>query len=1045
MLKSKHLGCIAIYTIPWLIFYMFSIGRIIISNWCTVLHATDLEIPPSNPTYYFWSLWYPYHPMWFGSTKVFKLHEILYGIVLLITRSPCISQYIILSLPPLISYITMLHLLRNNLKIDRFPSILGAILFAFSPVYIAWYTQPYFIGYSWLPLLLIVVNNLNIQVRRNNLNSLKEYIQYVISFSVIISWIISLLFQIFPILIAYIFIYIALTSIRPNRFTSFLKAEIIFLFSLLILPLVSPRTLDILTISGKTAMLESQQLISPYKIYYEKARMINLIKLAGGTSFNKAFKYFNSNHIGLIIPLIAFSGLFSVNLNKKFEKLSIKTITYIIAVIETVTLLLMIKVVLFILSLPEIPLWLTLILSTIRRPERVLMLLSLNYGIMLAYSTETIIKCIKTRQRQYKPSATIIYRQKIKISSIVIILILFVVYLQYLNIYSPDIFSYHYEPRPRQYMVVKEFLNKYVGSQPLSFRYLILPLYIQIMAEERYDHPSLAYSSMYAGKLSWEYFMELLDAINNANYGIAYILGLGSVKYVVVLSKNLTETEFASWRFKGKIRTEGASLFGDPNIFNDLLRETEGISIFGNIGDAIVYANTKVLPLIYAGDQLIITSERSSWRLLPVIDAMFNLSNTYVMFESSYNLGENITSFIDYSKGVRAELLSLPLDIYYHYTDFEFSAKQIMGSLKVWGRNISVSFDPKEESIIVSAIPSENKNYVSIWINLPNFSVPTYSLDSISINGEFHARDVYLRLVTMDYHTVLNEKLNHNVERVFEKTVEKVYLSFDPRLRLIALTLVASDKNTPVSIVLRSIKVKLIDRTIVPLSGINATEFNSADGLILLIEAPAEINYVSELLEKHGFYVKYLGGRVFMLNVSHLDSELLTLPYYVKISFLGAISVKNNGFQAMVNYKIARDDPNNIVMKVNITLMAKTLMLTDNIDFFLPIFFGYTYSKDWHLHVQALKGDIINIDHLNGNMYGNLWLVKMRYNKIANHSIYTDTLELSIYYSSTTLIMYRFYSSVVLLLHFYGFAIIFNLANVIIRLKKLWGKPLGTN
>lgn len=398
-LKTHCLFKALVYTVPFAIAYCLSLGRMF-THANGPIHATDLETP-LNPTYYFWSIVYPWNPLGLGSMALPNIVDLTYGFIATVSfGNELISQLLLLSLRLIIAYSGTLLLTRRTMGASIGGSVFASIFYAFSPAYLAWFPLPYQFSMAFVPWLFYVGFEAAKHIFRTPAPSMRILVAYALTLAIILSFITSLYFHILPLIVLTLVISSAFLlkatkkgSLRHHVFRLVIFLGLVGVFYLL----TTSRIFEILTIltsPERQAMIvrgeDVDQILALIKTFYEDATILNSLRLTGGTPMDERFILLNGNAIGIFLPILVFAGmLFFRNsvVKVSFSKQAI--LLYVSCVVNSI-LLLTIAYIFRELASSDNMLVANFVFSGMRRPERILETLALFYALAMAFSVSAL-------------------------------------------------------------------------------------------------------------------------------------------------------------------------------------------------------------------------------------------------------------------------------------------------------------------------------------------------------------------------------------------------------------------------------------------------------------------------------------------------------------------------------------------------------------------------------------------------------------------------------------------------------------------------------
>lgn len=983
-----------IYTIPFVIGWYLLIGRVFLYAG-GVIHATDLETP-LNPTFYFWYFLYPSHPSALGSVANPATYNIIYGLIAIFSfGNAFVSQVILLSLPPIIAYTGTLLLTKRILKGGYVANVFSSFFYAFSPPYLSWFSLPYMLGVALIPWLLYV-GICAFESILNHKRSLGTSLFYSLMFAFILSLVTGIYFHILlllPILLAIPLIFIMISlSFKVTTQHIFRLCVFVCLTGLLYL-LMTPQIFNLLSASGKSVFVTPLNLI---KKFYLEASILNNLRLASGTPCSERVILLQSNPVGMFIPILVFSGLLSLKDKDIKEHFPRKIILLYVSFIVNSIVLLMIAYIFRELAFSNNLVVTKPYLAGLRRPERILEMLSLFYSLGMAFS----ISVIECKLRKYESA---IFRKlncknlKFPLSlsckkfSSMLLMILMLLYIYYSGMYlepNHQVTSQLFTSRPADFKVVEDFLNRddiQASRYDAVHRYLILPLYSPLIAYLRYNYPNIFYAGSFAPDGVQNLIMTANELIAEKDPSVIWPLSLSSVKYIAILPSSFSENELQSWRLRGKIRASGASLFGDPRNYNAFISNLSSTRLLYE-NEITVYVNELAIPRVFVPTMLVYTQGnlKNVFRSLNIINSVLPLSN-FVLVVNQSEEAKNNHGFVidDFERQMQIEInISSLTEHNFKYKFREDAVSINKNSIIVWSQQKTVSIE--DNFIIIRGIIPSDKQYLSMWVRIPPMNLSSLlniqliASSEIVDNISFSAIDQEGNILPVKIEKTLSPTTNN-------KTYLDILVNPMHQRPAFFRVILKGTPNSTVEIALR-----------------NEIVFKEIDGMELNISNKFDI-------------INQGNKTIFPIIVSNRHDTEVLWPVSIKentieYAITDPIEIDNASFAIIstnkgtkwhkVNEKVRWLSPVNIGIDLELSLLGEEK------EILVPLFLGNAYDKSWNLHVSTNSGRITEIVHMLGNGYGNLWLVKISEIQDTGENL---SLSFNVCWDSLELCLYRMY------------------------------------
>jgi len=988
----EYIYKLCIYATPLLIGLYLTLGRIFLYSGGPI-HATDLETP-LNSIFYFWNFLYPSHPAALGSIAYPATYDFIYGCISIVSFSnEFASQVLVLSLPPIVAYTGVLLLTRKIMKTSVVASIFASVFYAFSPSFLAWFTLPYMLGVALVPWLFYIGLSAFKYIFSDR-QSLIILLFYSLMFALILSLLTGLYFHILPLIlislvISFMFMIIAL----PFKVT---RKHILWLGVLICLIgffyfLSSPRIFDL----SSTLTAENPALSTPIDVikdFYQEATILNNFKLAGGTPNNERFILLRENPIGFFIPILAFSGLLFIK-NKDVKSLfSTKIILLYSSFVVNSIVLLAIAYIFREFVFSNNLIVTNIYLSGMRRPERILEMLSLFYSLGMAFSL-SVIQCKLSKSSATSSKSPSVDKSSFAESPLsishrktgtILLIILIFTYVFYSGIYvAPNhpANAQFFSSRPEDFTAVENFLNQreiQASEYDATFRYSILPLYSPLIGYFRYNYPNIFYVGSFAPDYVRNFIMTTNKMIAEKDTSAIWPLSLSSVKYIGILPQSFSEDELQSWRLKGEIRTSGAFLFGDPQNYNSCISNLPNSTLLYQ-DEMSVYTNELAIPRVFAPEMLVHAQGDliDVFRSLSELNSMFPLSNFVLMVNQSKAISSG-NSFIidDFDKQSQIEVDISNLTE--HKFEYKFDEKKVSineSSVIVWSQQKMVSVE--ENIIMINGTIPPNQQHLSVWVKIP----PTSSL----MNLQLILGDELLDKISfsiLDEATALPAEIENTTTSAIDDKVNLDVLVNSKDLRPTTFRIIVQgESNSSVEIALK-----------------NEIQFKEIFGLELYYDDTFDMGKKQKEGTEFSIVVpNQEGAEVYWpLNVNeHAIEYAITAPIETHKALVFAVSINESSGWHKIDESVKWSSPVGVQTDLDISLRE------GKNEIMVPLFFGNVYDKSWKLEASVNSGRITEIEHMIGNYYGNIWFVRIseiQQETLSLHfNVYWDSFELQLY------------------------------------------------
>jgi len=1000
MPRSFKMHCLfkaLVYTVPFAVAYCLSLGRIF-AHANGPIHATDLETP-LNPTYYFWSILYPWNPLGLGSKALPNIVDLTYGFIATVSfGNELISQLLLLSLRLIIAYSGTLLLTRRTLGTSIGGSVFASVFYAFSPAYLAWFPLPYQFSIAFIPWLFYMGFEATKHVFRTPPPPLRILIIYALTLATILSFITSLYFHILPLIL--LTLVISSAFVLKATTTGNLKRHIVRLAIFLSLVgtfylLTTSRVFQIFTIltnpERQAIILRGEdvdQILTLIKTFYADATILNSLKLASGTPINERFILLNGNILGIFLPILVFAGMLFIRNRAVKLSFSKRAIFLYVSCIVNSILLLTIAYIFGELASSNNMLVANFAFSGMRRPERILETLTLFYALGMAFSVSaiefTFIDALSKPQLtsgiEYKPSGIysltkmrgfllsfckrIARKNLITVTLLGILLLLYIAYSGlYVNPTHPA-YSQLYAPKPKDFNVVEEFLQKgesQAFAYNASYRYMILPSYVQMNAYTRYNYPNFLYFSSFSSKEVAEFVTAANELIAEQDTTAIFPLSLASIKYIAVLPESFAQDELQAWRLAGKTRTSGPHLFGDIKEYITFISGLPNTQLLYE-SKTSVFVNERAAPRIYVPSMIVQGQGdlKDVFKALRVSDSVFPLSNfALVVNQSEWTKSQ---SFVieDFSSQtlIKATIFNLT-ELNFKYKSNEEARAIDEKSILVWSQQKTVYTE--DNFITVKGTVLADQQNLSVWIRVP----PTNLTEIPMLKTRL--------LVSNDMRDKIGFSILDQEGKPLPAKIEKTTsLATDNKIYLDILIIPTSSEPTWLKVVLQGAPGSTLEITLE-----KWIRFEELIGLEL---------YLNDTL---GADIDQEDGATFPIVITNRKNMTVLWPvraeggvieYAVSIpieldkALLLAMSAsKSDAGWLKVSEEVKWLSP----VDISIDLEISPLDGEGGNKILIPLFFGNAYDTSWKLYPSTNSGRITKIVHVLGNGFGNLWLVRI--------------------------------------------------------------------
>lgn len=1023
LLKTHCLFKALVYTVPFAVAYCLSLGRIF-AHANGPIHATDLETP-LNPTYYFWSILYPWNPLGLGGMMLPNIADMTYGFIATVSfGNELISQLLLLSLRPIIAYSGTLLLTRRTLGASIGGSVFASIFYAFSPTYLAWFPLPYQFSIAFIPWLFYVGFEATKHVFRTPPPSLRILITYALTLAIILSFITSLYFHILPLILLTLVISSAffLKATTSGSLRRHIVRLVIFLslvgtFYLLTTPRVF-QIFTILTDPERQAIIlrgeDVDQILALIKTFYRDATILNSLKLAGGMPINERFILLNGNIIGIFLPILVFAGMLFIRnraVKLSFSKQAI--LLYVSCVVNSI-LLLTIAYIFRELASSNNALAANFAFSGMRRPERILETLTLFYALGMAFSVSVIeftfidalSKLQLTSRIEYEPigiysltkvrgflpsfSKRIARRNLITVTLLAILLLSYIAYSGlYVNPTHPA-YSQLYAPKPKDFSAVEGFFQRseiQASAYDATYRYMILPLYSPMTAYTRYNHPNFLYFSSFSSKEVAEFVTVTNELIAEQDTAAIFPLSLASIKYIAILPASFAQDELQAWRLQGKTRASGPHLFGDIEEYLTFISGLPNTQLLYE-SKMSVFVNERADPRIYVPCMLVQAQGdlKDVFKALRVSDSVFPLSNFALVVNQSGWTKSRSFVIKDFSRQmqIKATIFNLT-ELNFKYKSNEEARAIDEKSILVWSQQRTV-YTEGNFITVKGTVPADQQT-LSVWIRIP----PTNLTGRPMLKTRL--------LVSNDMRDKIGFSILDQEGKPLPAEIEKIIsLATDNNIYLDILIIPTSSEPTWLRVVLQGASGSTLEIALE-----KWTKFEEVIGLEL---------YLNDTL---GADVGQEDGATFPIVITNRKNMTVLWPvgaeggvieYAIsapieldKALLLAMSTRKSDAGWLKVSEEVKWLSP----VDISVNLEISPLGGEGGNEILVPLFFGNAYDTSWRLHAYTDSARITEIVHVLGNGFGNLWLVRISEIENTERSLHLsfkiqmDKLELYLY------------------------------------------------
>lgn len=805
--ENNKIYKLCIYLIPLVIGIFLIQGQIFLySN--GPITATDQEVP-INPTYYFWNIAYPWNPLSLGSPiPPPSLLDIFYGVIAAISfGNYTASQFMVLSLPPILGYFGMLLLTRKLLRSSLVGSIFASFFFAFSPPYLAWFPLPYMIGLSltpWLFYLGLRAIDYIFVIKRE----LRKIVFYASSFALVLSLISSSYIHGLPLIIP-LFV-ISAVFLIGRQGIKLKRNHVIWLIVLVSLT-------AIFFLFGFSKIIEFYSFVTTtegtrigagigetIKSLWEDGTIWNIVRLTGGSPNIELFDVLESQRYTFFVPLLAFFGLVFLLDSRTRSIFNSKSFSLYLSFFISIGILLLISYVYRELVFSGNPILNNMLLSPFRRPERLIELLSFLYALGIAFTVSIFeyrltrifrfkLSGVNSKLRSNKITVFLTNNYRIVSISLLIPLILAHVFIFSLMYISPDdpIRSHQFVRKPSDFIYLNQFLladeiqsNLYTSN----YRYIVIPSYSPLVADLRYNFPNIFYASGFSPNEVNNFVTLTNELITKHDPNVIFPLSLASVKYITTVPPSYSQEELHNWRLRGPPWLSGVNIFGDVEnyrkFFSNLPLDQQEYGI-------LTFVNPNASPKIYVPTTLVYSGMdwKKTFESLGPLSKTVDLTNFALIFNSTENF--NHTKFVidDFANGKRT--LATVSNLRDANPEFSFiSEKKVIDEkMIIVHSGAEKEIYTTDNNLILKGFVPEERDEMSIWVRLPTSNIS----DIPSLDFKMSARNK-----TLDDVRFL---LRDNNNELIPIEVEKTLLDSDSNFFEVSIIPFTSDLSTLVILV----------------------------------------------------------------------------------------------------------------------------------------------------------------------------------------------------------------------------------------------------
>lgn len=551
-------------------------------------------------------------------------------IVVLISCGDLVIADKLLMSSTLVSCFTMYIFLSNHFTKSRLARFAASLIFGFGPSTVLNYADIMHWGYAIMPIAF----NYMLNIVKG-----KKEIKYIISLSLSLSFMTDLLPQIILLIFLSFLIFFTVQLLAAtNKVNYFIDVIIPILIASLIYIFTSPYLISgglrLLETLGFTFYNERTITSLPELLYtgtYMNQVILNTIRLIGGSPSNHLPE---TNWIGFVLPIFAFSSLIFVR--ERTKMLNLLALTLISIIIITIIYGIHLEVFWAIWLVRNTPIKLFLY------PERPLYVVTFVYTTMISVTIDELISKVN---HLYKRCNVKLSHKILKwtISTLLVCSLLISTFL-FAPVFDTQIHKKRYCPLPIIYSSIQNWLSN-LNEQEV-YRIMFLPTDSFSVELGLYD--VFEYTPGFALRLTGDYIDFVYNQIiTGTNHYIGSLLAYASVKYVILATpdKNtLWKTEpdqivplDPNWDLSGPTRYTTGAIQGNPLDIAKILESQKDLRLIYMNKDFRVYENIMYLPKVslFSKATCIVGAE-AALAVLPYLPG-FNANKNILIFLNQNN------------------------------------------------------------------------------------------------------------------------------------------------------------------------------------------------------------------------------------------------------------------------------------------------------------------------------------------------------------------------------------------------------------------------
>jgi hypothetical protein len=493
----------------------------------------------------------------------------------------------------LVASFTMYFFLNKHITKSRLAGFAGAIMYAYSPMTTTNYGTGIVWGIAFLPLVFNYMLNLFKEEVK-----IRDPILFALSFTLLFSAYPHFL-VIIPVVISVLFLVNFITRKSKIGYTLHRLKYCILGFSLFLLMTSSNYLISSVVGYAPSGVVPfSPSGIGYFFSTYSSFTVANAIRLAPQWAVvNPVQQYLQSQPVGFILPMLAFSSLF-ISRDKQVRKHVI------------VFSILVISLILFGVSVQQhwgVFIWLynhfPTLLGPLRDPHAISSLMCFLYSSLITVTVGGLIRLAsKLSVAEWRVAHRWIGTGRmfshVRVRSYLlkggVLAVLLISYFAYVPAYDPSIHAL--VPSFKNPLAYESVIN-WMRDQGAdgSFRYLLVPQSHTALINTAHTYP-YTFSGYLPQSLSYVLFADGA-LIQNSTSRLGSLLASANVKYVVVIL-NSTEADRLGSSVAGDVRSDGGTLLGDPKNFVKAFSIQEDLRPVTYGKGFIIYENMKFIPHI---------------------------------------------------------------------------------------------------------------------------------------------------------------------------------------------------------------------------------------------------------------------------------------------------------------------------------------------------------------------------------------------------------------------------------------------------------------